>query len=277
MKTITLFLLSVVFTLTTNAQVSNYNVGDVVSDFTVTDVEGNEHNLYSITAQGKYVYLDFFFVDCVPCQNNQPAYSEFHDKYGCNGEEDEGGYENMVFCLSINNGNDTDADVIAYEAEFGGPFKSAPAVSNEGGSIAVDDDFGVGAYPTFCLIGPDNTLLEKDIWEGSVSVELFESTFPKGFDPEPHYCSPELGVETNDTKIGFTIYPNPVKGSSINVQINLSDVSSEIKIYSILGAEVYSNTFNKKEILLNKNLVGGVYLMEVKTIEGTVTKRFIVE
>ena len=96
------------------SQVQNYNIGDVVDDFTVTDTDGNEHNLYSITAEGKYVFLDFFFDTCVPCQTTTPIFNELHDKYGCN--------EGEVYCISINNGTDGDAEVIAFEEPYGGPF-----------------------------------------------------------------------------------------------------------------------------------------------------------
>lgn len=153
MKKITLIL--ILFSFMTNAQVRNYNVGDVIDDFTVTDTEGVEHNLYSITAQGKHVWLDFFFVDCVPCQLTVSHFNEFYDKYGCNDGE--------VYALSINLGNDGDAYVEWYKQQFGGPFNHAPAASGEGGSAAVRNNFGVNAFPTFCLIGPDNTLLNKDI------------------------------------------------------------------------------------------------------------------
>jgi cytochrome oxidase Cu insertion factor (SCO1/SenC/PrrC family) len=53
------------------AQVQNYVVGDTVDDFTVTDKEGVEWNLYDLAAQGKYVYLDFFLYTCGPCQTTQ--------------------------------------------------------------------------------------------------------------------------------------------------------------------------------------------------------------
>ena len=53
MKKITFILLF--FAVYLNAQTGNYQNGDVVDDFTVTDTEGVVHNLYSITAQGKYV------------------------------------------------------------------------------------------------------------------------------------------------------------------------------------------------------------------------------
>ncbi len=63
-----LYLLLLLTTTLTPALVANYNYSDVVDDFTVVDVYGNIWNLYDITSQGKYVYLDFFFPDCIPCQ-----------------------------------------------------------------------------------------------------------------------------------------------------------------------------------------------------------------
>ena len=50
------------------AQSYNYPNGSTVADFTVTDIEGDVHNLYDLTAQGKYVLLDFFTLWCAPCQ-----------------------------------------------------------------------------------------------------------------------------------------------------------------------------------------------------------------
>lgn len=139
MKKITFILLLLVSVM--DAQVRNYQIGDQVDDFTVTDVHGMEHNLYSITAEGKYVWLDFFFVDCVPCQGSAPTFNQFYDKYGCN--------EGDVYCLSINLGYDSDARVIQYEEQFGGPFNHAPAASGDGGCGPVTSNFGVNAFPPF--------------------------------------------------------------------------------------------------------------------------------
>ena len=164
-------------------QVQNYNVGDVVNNFIVTDVHGVEHNLYEYTAQGKHVYLDFFFDTCVPCQTTTPIFNEFYDKYGCN--------EGDLIAISMNNGTDGDAAVIAFEEQYGGPFNHSPAVSADGGAGAVDSDFNIAAYPTYCLISPENTLLENDIWP-LTGVETFEATFPEDFDPPVMACS--LGI-----------------------------------------------------------------------------------
>ena len=88
------------FTTLIFAQTTNYNVGDIVDDFTVTDIYGVEHNLYEYADAGKHIYLDFFFDTCGPCQTWQPTFSEFYDKYGCNGGD--------LVMISINNGTDSD-------------------------------------------------------------------------------------------------------------------------------------------------------------------------
>ena len=67
-----------------NAQIQGYALNDVVNDFTVTDIHGGTHTLYDYTSAGKYVYIDFSFVACVPCQGFAPKFNEFYDKYGCN-------------------------------------------------------------------------------------------------------------------------------------------------------------------------------------------------
>ena len=123
MKKITSLFLILLFSIVTLAQTNNYNVGDVVDDFTVIDTNGNTWNLYDLTSQGKYVYLDFFFDTCGPCQTTTPIFNEFHDTYGCN--------QGNLFMLSVNNGTDSDAEVIAFENAFGGDFTHAPAVSAE--------------------------------------------------------------------------------------------------------------------------------------------------
>lgn len=266
MKKITLLLALFGATLTGFTQVQNYNVGDIVDDFTVTDTDGNEHNLYSITAQGKYVFLDFFFVDCGPCQTWQPTFSELHDKYGCN--------EGEVYCLSINRGNDTDEDVIAYEEMYGGPFNHAPAASMDGGSGAVDTNFGVSAYPTFCLINPNNEIINLDIWP-LTGVETFEAAFPAGFEPEPASCN-ILNIGVLENSFNFSIYPNPVSPNE-TIQMRLSEVTSgTVTLYSISGQKLFNRSFDGQEIVLDVKLSSGTYFVTIDSELGTSNKSVIV-
>lgn len=267
MKKLLLFAAILSLPALATAQVSNYTVGDVVDDFTVTDTAGNEHNLYDITASGKYVFLDFFFVDCVPCQTWQPTYNELYDKYGCNQGE--------IYCLSINSGIDNDAEVIAYEETYGGPFNHAPAVSNEGGSAAVDDNFGVIAYPTFCLINPNNEIINTDIWP-LTGVETFEAAFPEGFDPEPMECTP-LGTNDFNQSLSVSLYPNPIPANGM-LSIHLEEAqSSTLTIYSVTGRNLCSAKFDAQEIQIPINLASGTYFLSIEGQNGSVKKTFVVE
>lgn len=261
MKKITLLLVLIVTAAT--SQVNNYNVGDVVDDFTVTDTDGVEHNLYTITTQGKYVWLDFFFVDCVPCQQTAPIFNEFYDKYGCNAGD--------VYALSINLGNDDDAYVEWYEQQFGGPFNHAPAASGEGGAGAVTTDFGVNAFPTYCLIGPDNTLVEHDIWPLS-GVETFEATFPTGFEPEVMECT--LGLQ-DATAFDFNLYPTITSGA-LTVELP-NEVSFSMGIFNTLGQQVFQRHYTENLLNLNLQLSPGIYLVKVTADGNAMTKRIVIK
>ncbi len=266
MKKITPLLLFFAISFFANAQVTNYNLGDVVDDFTVTDIHGDTHNLYDITASGKHVFLDFFFDTCGPCQQTTPIFNEFFDKYGCNDGE--------IYCISINDGSDSDAEVEAFEDTYGGPFNHAPAVSADGGAGAVDSNFGINAYPTYCLIGPDNTLLNKDIWPLS-GVETFEEAFPVGFDPAPMECF--LGLLDTENTSDFLLYPTISNGSNINLRLNNQVNDVEVIIYNITGKRVFENQYSSSEIVLNLNVNSGTYLVQVTTETGKTVKKLIVK
>lgn len=268
MNKIILLMAVLAFSFTTNAQVTTYNVGDVVDDFTVTDIEGNTWNLYDLTAEGKYVYLDFFFDTCGPCQTTTRIYNEFHDKYKCNTGE--------FFMFSINDGSDTDAEVIAFEEQYGGDFEHAAAVSGEGGSAVVDDAFGIGAYPTYTMIGPDNTLLVADIWPLS-GVETFEATFAiAGINPTPDPCTEILGVEEITADFNFVLAPNPTNGDAL--QINISNTrEAMVAIYDVVGKLMFETTVSQTSTQINPNLASGIYLVSLKTAEGaTAVQKLVV-
>lgn len=252
------------------AQVGAYSVGDVVDDFTVTDTYGNVHNLYEITASGKYVVLDFFFTTCIPCQQTQKHFNHLHDKYGCN--------EGEVYTLSISgHPYDNDQNVNAFEEAYGGQYKHSPAVSPEGNGAAVTSNFGISAFPTYCIVGPDNKLAVRDIWPIG-TVTTFENAFPADFNPEPMECTEdgEMGLLDLNGQV-FSLYPS-VSNGQINVDLAQA-ADSKISIYNMAGQIVYSNSYKaKKNIQLNLNLNPGVYILKVNTTDNkTSTQRFIIK
>ena len=70
-----------------NAQIQGYSVGQTVTDFTVTDTDGNTHTLSDYTNAGKWVVLDFFFVDCPPCNQIAPLMPALYEKYCAGGKD----------------------------------------------------------------------------------------------------------------------------------------------------------------------------------------------
>jgi thiol-disulfide isomerase/thioredoxin len=205
------------------AQAANYPNGSSVGNFTVTDTDGNTHSLHQITAQGKHVMLDFFFDTCGPCQVTQPYYNQLHETYGCNDHD--------LFVISINNGTDTDAEVIAFEATYGGPYVHSPAVSAQGGGGAVTSQFGVSAFPTYVLIGPDNIMKNNDIWPIS-SMQTFVNAFPAGSNIQPAACA-LVSVPERQAALSGRVFPSPTAGP---VTLELSTVRSGHVTLDVLDA-----------------------------------------
>lgn len=252
-----LLLIAFIFTLSTAySQIQGYSVGDTVDDFTITTIDGEEINLYTITAGGQYVFIDFFFVDCGPCQATAPHFNEFHEMYGCN--------EGDIFCVSINNGADDDDYVETYETTYGGDFSPCPISSNEGGSDAVDSDFNPVAYPTICLIGPDNKLLNSDIWPVSSYTNFLDAIISEGFTPDEMDCA-VVGIEEEEKQAAISFYPNPAS-DFITIELdNNSLIITSIEIYNAAGHKIISysgNASSRINIDLNE-FENGLYIATI--------------
>jgi thiol-disulfide isomerase/thioredoxin len=271
-KTLLLLAAFFAFAITTQAQIQNYNVGDVVPDFTVTDTDNNTWSLHDRTAMGQYVLLDFFFTTCPPCQQTQKYFNEMHDKYGCNNGD--------VFCISIDIG-DNNAQVIAFENTYGGTFTHSPAVSGtEGGGDAVNATFNPTAYPTYCLIGPDNKMINLDIWPIS-SVASYEAAFPAN-SITPMSCS-AVAVDPAVDAVSMNIYPNPASTSAkVDLYFDQAGEAS-IEIYNLIGARVHAQSLGsvnqgdfRTELNLNELEMGSYFVKVIRDGQAMGTKKLTV-
>ncbi len=91
--------------------------------------------------------------------------SEAYELFGCNTAD--------IFIMSINDGN-TNAQCIVFDQTYGIPF---PCISGvEGGGNAINNAYGINAYPTYILIAPDHQIVEQDMWPIS-STQTFVNYF----------------------------------------------------------------------------------------------------
>lgn len=227
MKKVLLSLVCGLVALASQAQLTNYSVGQTAPDFTVTDVHGGSHNLYNITSGGQYVLVDFFFVTCGPCQGTAPILTEFYQKYGCNAGD--------VYAISIDNGYSTQ-DVLGFEQQYSGA-NGAPAVSgNDGGGNAVNSTYGPSAYPTFVLIGPDNKFINIDIWPVNSIADL-ENAFPQGVLNEMA-CATGLEDGAGYATELRNVYPNPA-ATTTTIDFSLSQAQEvRFEVFDLLGKKV---------------------------------------
>ena len=65
-----LMVLSAVLVLIPSMALATYDIGDVVNDFTLLDVDGNSVSLYDF--EGDVILLNFFATWCPPCNEESP-------------------------------------------------------------------------------------------------------------------------------------------------------------------------------------------------------------
>ena len=82
------------------------------------------------------------------------------------------------------------------------------------------------------------------------------------------------GINETESDNLFLIYPNPTNGF---FQIKSDKLRMmNVEIYNVYGEKIYSSIINNHLSLINLNVPNGVYFVEVKSENGTVTKKIII-
>ena len=224
---------------------------DIIPDFTGTDINGNEINLYSILDAGQAVFINFFLFGDeyseVPMSDIVDAYR----LYGCN--------QHDVFFMEISpNGHDSECQ--AWVERYGVQY---PTISRDGGGNDIAQSIPVGFYPTLMLIRPDHTIAMRDIYPPTMEY-IVDAMAAEGY--EQYEC--EDGVDETERQ-AIILYPNPANDF---VTLKGEDLGT-VRIYNALGQKV--DEFEATDEL-NINTAGygnGVYV--VKMYEKTL--RFVVK
>lgn len=112
----------------------------------------------------------------------------------------------------------------------------------------------------------------------SYAISEFENfrtlTIYSMFSKQAVYSSQILSTNDFDTS-DFSIYPSPAT-DEISILTNTNFRNAQMEIYNIWGVRCFSTNIESVQTTIDiEHLSGGVYLAKLKTISGTVLKKFV--
>lgn len=134
------------------------NVGEQAPAFAVKTLDGKELKLSDL--QGKVVLVDFWATWCAPCLQEMPNIKKSYDAYGKDGRF-------AVVGISLDG---DEAMVKTFLKKWDAPWPHAvlgPADTNPVAKL-----YNVSQIPATFLIGPDGTVVAKDLRGGKLEKEL---------------------------------------------------------------------------------------------------------
>ena len=242
---------------------STIAVGATCPNFTVNTVDGATYNLYDLCDVCQYVMIDFFAYWCGPCMQTAPTIHSFYTKYGCN--------QGDVFVLGVeSDANSTFADLAGFKQSAGLPSSSFPNVLGSAGGSTVRNTYGISAFPTIVLIGPDRKMINNDIWPIS-GVPTLENAFPAGAITEMS-CS-AASIDQSALEASLSIYPNPAN-DVLKIAVELI---KNVAVHDASGKIIFTSAYNNiNQLELNvAHFDEGLYIITVATANGVITSRFV--
>jgi hypothetical protein len=147
-----LYMLFAVLTISSTA-LAQLPSGSIAPDFTATDINGNEWNLYDLLDEGNTVILDFSATWCGPCWNYALS-GVLEDMYSTFGPEGTG--DMYVFYLESDDST-TDADLNGTGPATTGDWVSITTFPIIDNASNIFDSYSNAYYPTIYTVCPDGT------------------------------------------------------------------------------------------------------------------------
>lgn len=205
----------------------------IAPNLSLTDIDGNNHDIYEILDEGKTVILDFFIENCSPCHESVPYMNDFYNLYGPDGN-------NNIEVISIETNNNSDENIDALVEEWGisNPVVNLDNQPNQYSSI-------ITGYPHYVIICPDKSFVDVYDFNYPFTPLFWTQSINKCYNQEDFYdltllnnqvlhckdyAKAYLDIGNTGTKdvenMSIDVYVDSVYNSSMELEIILEPLSA---------------------------------------------------
>jgi thiol-disulfide isomerase/thioredoxin len=165
-----LYMLFAVLTISSTA-LAQLPSGSIAPDFTATDIDGVEHNLYNLLDEGYQVILDFSATWCGPCwgYHEDGTLEDLYEMYGPDGTN-----EIRVFYIESDD-TTTGADLNGTGANTQGDWVTGTTYPIIDNAANIFDSYTNSYYPTIYTVCPNRQLTESGQTTIAGHVEVFQA------------------------------------------------------------------------------------------------------
>lgn len=210
---------------TAQAQLPN---GSIAPDWTLTDINGNEHTLYSYLDQGYTVIIDFSWVLCGYCWQYhldgdlEELYAN-HGPAGMEGVNETTTDDVMVFMIEAKGANVDQLNGVYGSLGDWVTGTHFPIFTD----MSLNTDYALFFFPTVYTICPDRVLTHSSIISADAHYNLAGQC--EGV---------TTGIEEISSLNTMTVYPNPAN-ETVNVSFELNkSLETTVEITNLLGEKV---------------------------------------
>lgn len=223
-------------------------------DFTHTDINGVEHNLYTYLDQGKTVIIDVFATWCPNCVNSIPGIEAIHEEHGPDGDD-----TIVVLAFERDAGTSNEATWASNNGVESPVIAEAPAL--------VSDTWGINYQPNYFIVCPDRSWEMRSGGIGSNSDILLDFV---------DNCQPIVSVDEE-------FYPQLVllANTLVNDQLEVTiakEGNFPARILDQQGRVVKELTLSGAATQVDvTDLASGQYMLQIQSFELSKVLRFIKE